>query len=70
MLKEANCNLAFLWFLDVNQENELPDAGLLSKFRWYRLKDFSLDEVITEIVGQCGKRHGEGQRIDRGQRAH
>jgi transposase len=67
VLEEANCNLAFLWFLDVNPEDELPDASLLCKFRRYRLKDFSLDEVITEIVRQCVERglvKGSGVTVD------
>lgn len=67
VLEEANCNLAFLWFLDVNPEDELPNASLLSKFRRYRLKDFSLDEVITEIVRQCvesGLVKGSGVTVD------
>jgi transposase len=67
VLEESNCNLAFLWFLDVNPEDELPDASLLCKFRRYRLKDFSLDEVITEIVRQCVERglvKGSGVTVD------
>ena len=67
VMEEANCNLAYLWFLNVNPEDKLPDASLLSKFRRYRLKEFSLDEVITEIVRQCvesGLIKGSGVTVD------
>ena len=26
VIEEANCNLAFLWFLGLNPEDKLPDA--------------------------------------------
>lgn len=32
---------------------ELPDASLLAKFRTQRLKDTSVDDIITEVVRQC-----------------
>ncbi len=53
VLVEAQCNLAFLWFLGLNPEETLPEASLLTKFRRYRLKEFSLDEILTELVRQC-----------------
>ncbi len=40
-------------FLDLNPEDELPEASLLSKFRTTRLQEYTLDEIITEIVRQC-----------------
>ncbi len=64
---EAGCNLAFFWFLSVNPEDELPAASLLCKFRRYRLKEFSLDEVITERVRPCvegGLVNGSGVTVD------
>lgn len=67
VMEEANCNLAFLWFLGVNPEEKLPDASLLAKFRRYRLKEFSLDDILTEIVRQCvesGLIQGSGITID------
>lgn len=53
VIEEASVNLAFLWFLGLNPEDSLPDASLLAKFRTQRMKDVTLDEVITEIVRQC-----------------
>ena len=53
VIEEANCNLAFLWFLGLNPDDPLPDPSLLAKFRTQRLKDISLDEILTEIVRQC-----------------
>ena len=53
VIEEANCNLAFLWFLGLNPEDKLPDASLLAKFRTQRMQDITLDEVLSEIVRQC-----------------
>ena len=53
VIEEASVNLASLWFLGLNPEDSLPDASLLAKFRTQRMKDVTLDEVITEIVRQC-----------------
>lgn len=67
VIEEASVNLAFLWFLGLNPEEELPDASLLAKFRRYRLQEFSLDEVITEILRQCvesGLVKGSGVSVD------
>lgn len=67
VIEEASVNLAFLWFLGLNPEDKLPDASLLAKFRRYRLQDFSLDEVITEILRQCvenGLVKGSGISVD------
>jgi len=53
VIEEANCNLAYLWFLGLNPDDPLPDPSLLAKFRTQRLKDISLDEILAEIVRQC-----------------
>lgn len=53
VIDEANCNLAYLWFLGLNPDDPLPDPSLLAKFRTQRLKDISLDEILSEIVRQC-----------------
>ena len=53
VVEEANCNLAYLWFLGLNPDDPLPDASLLAKFRTQRLKDIAVDEILTEIVRQC-----------------
>ncbi|EOC99697.1 hypothetical protein L21TH_2277 [Caldisalinibacter kiritimatiensis] len=53
VIEEGNINLAYMWFLGINPEEELPEASLLTKFRTQRLKDISLDEIIKEVVRQC-----------------
>lgn len=53
VIEEATFNLVWLWFLGLNPEDELPDPSLLAKFRTQRLKEHSLDDIITEIVRQC-----------------
>lgn len=53
VIEEANCNLAYLWFLGLNPDDPLPDPSLLAKFRTQRLKDISLDDILTETVRQC-----------------
>lgn len=53
VIEEANLNLAFMYFLGINPEDELPDKSLLSKFRTLRLQESTLDDIITEIVKQC-----------------
>lgn len=53
LIEDASLNLAYLYFLDLNPEDELPEASLLSKFRTTRLQEYTLDEIITEIVRQC-----------------
>jgi transposase len=55
VIEEATYNLVFLWFLGLNPEDKLPDPSLLAKFRTQRLREFSLDDIITEIVRQCMK---------------
>jgi len=67
IIEEATYNIAFLWFLGLNPEEKLPDASLLAKFRTQRLKEFSLDDIITQIVRQCldnGLIKGDGISID------
>lgn len=53
VIEEANLNLAYMYFIGINPEDTLPDKSLLAKFRCHRLKEVSLDEIITEIVRQC-----------------
>jgi transposase len=64
---DASLNLAYMYFLGINPEDELPDSSLLSKFRVHRLQDVSLDEIIVEIVNQCVKKgiiKGTGISVD------
>ena len=53
VIDEATFNLTYLWFLRLNPEDKLPDPSLLAKFRTQRLRELSLDDIITEIVRQC-----------------
>ncbi len=53
LIEEASLNLAHLYFLHLNPEDELPNDSLLSKFRRHRIDETTLDEIITEIVRQC-----------------
>ena len=53
VIEELSVNLAYMWFIGINPDDEIPHASLLSKFRTTRLKEVHLDEVITEIVRQC-----------------
>ncbi len=46
-------NLAYMWFIGINPDEKLPHASLLAKFRTMRLKENTLDEIITEVVRQC-----------------
>ncbi|WP_066502747.1 IS1182 family transposase [Abyssisolibacter fermentans] len=53
VIEEANVNIAYMWFLGINPEEELLEASLLSKFRRQRLKDISIDDIMKEIIIQC-----------------
>ncbi|MDQ0254479.1 transposase [Evansella vedderi] len=53
VMEEASLNLAYMYFLGINPEDTLPHPSLLSKFRRHRLLDFTLDEVLIEVVKQC-----------------
>lgn len=67
VIEDAEYNLAHLWFLGLNPEDRLPDASLLAKFRTQRLKENTLDDVLTEIVRQCVEKgiiKGKGIDID------
>jgi len=53
VLEDLQVNLAYMWFIGINPDDELPDASLLSKFRTLHLDDATLDDILTEIVCQC-----------------
>lgn len=53
LVQDLNVNLAYKWFIGLNPEDPLPEISLLTKFRTQRLKDISMDAIITEIVRQC-----------------
>lgn len=46
VIERGNCDLAFLWFLGLNPEEELPDSSLLAKFRAQRLNETTLDDIL------------------------
>ncbi|SCL85461.1 hypothetical protein PP176A_0871 [Sporanaerobacter sp. PP17-6a] len=56
VIEEASLNLAYMYFLGINPDENLPDSSLLAKFRVHKLKDITLDEIISEIVRQCLQR--------------
>lgn len=67
VIEETSLNLAYMWFVGINPDEDLPDASLLAKFRTQRLKDSSVDDIIKEVVRQCvGKNiiKGTGLSID------
>ena len=53
VIEETKLNLAYMWFIGINPEDDLPDPSLLSKFRTQRLKETTLDDIIKEVVRQC-----------------
>jgi len=53
VIEETAINLAFMWFAGINPCDPLPHPSLLSKFRTMRLKDVTLDDIMTEVVRQC-----------------
>jgi transposase len=65
VIEETGVNLAYMWFIGINPEDELPDPSLLSKFRTQRLKETTLDDMIKEVVRQCvEKRIIKGTGVD------
>ncbi len=68
VIENASLNLAYMYFLDINPEDELPHPSLLTKFRKNKLEgNFTVDEIIAEIVKQCvesGTLQGSGISID------
>ena len=53
VMDETAINLAFMWFIGVNPGDPLPHPSLLSKFKTLRLKEMTLDDILTEVVRQC-----------------
>lgn len=67
VIAQASLNIAWVWFLGLNLEDELPHPSLLAKFRTQRLGEFDLDDIITEIVRQCVENDlikGDGVSVD------
>jgi transposase len=53
VIEQAALNIAWVWFLGLNLEDQLPHPSLLAKFRTQRLGEFALDDIIVEIISQC-----------------
>lgn len=53
VIEDASLNLAYMYFLDINPDEELPHPSLLAKFRVHKLKDVTLDDLLSEVVKQC-----------------
>lgn len=67
VIEQASLNLAYMWFIGINPEEDLPDASLLAKFRTQRLLDTGVDDIIQEVVRQCvvkGIIKGTGLSVD------
>lgn len=67
VIEETSLNLAYMWFIGINPDEDLPDPSLLAKFRTQRLKDTSVDDIIKEVVHQCVENNlikGSGLSID------
>ena len=56
IMKEIAVNLAFMWYIGINPGDPIPDQSLIPKFVKLRLKDMTLDDVLTEVVRQCFER--------------
>lgn len=70
VIEDASLNLAYMYFLGINPDDDLPHPSLLAKFRKHKLDEeanLTVDDIITEIVKQCidmGIIEGEGLSID------
>jgi len=68
VMGEIAVNLAFMWYIGINPGDPIPDQSLIAKFIKLRLKDMTLDDILTEVVRQCYKRGiietGDGSIID------
>jgi len=56
VMEEIAVNLAFMWYIGINPGDPIPDQSLIPKFVKLRLKDMTLDDVLTEVVRQCFER--------------
>jgi transposase len=67
VMEEARLNLAYMWFLGLNPEDNLPNPSLLTKFRTQRLEHVMVDDIIKEVIRQCvgkGLIRGTGISVD------
>jgi transposase len=75
VIEEASINLAYMYFLGINPEDELPHPSLLTKFRQNKLgmkknnEDayITMDEIMAEFSHQCVEKgiiNGTGVSVD------
>jgi transposase len=55
VIEDASLNLAYMYFLGINPEDQLPHPSLLAKFRVHKLQEneITVDEILIEIINQC-----------------
>jgi len=53
VIEETQVNLAYMWFIGINPDEQLPHPSLMAKFRTIRLKDMDINDILTEVVKQC-----------------
>ena len=53
LIQNANVNMAYKYFLDLDPEDGLVDSSLLTKFRKLRITDDILEEMLCETIRQA-----------------
>lgn len=53
VIEETSLNLAYMWFIGINPEDDLPDPSLLAKFRTHRLKETTLDVLFKRLLNSA-----------------
>jgi len=53
LFESASMHMAYKYFLEMNPEESLPDASLLTKFRKTRITEDILEEMLRETVQQA-----------------
>jgi transposase len=56
LIENANMHMAYKYFLDLNPEDSVVDASLLTKFRKTRITEDILEEMLGETVQQAIKK--------------
>jgi IS5 family transposase len=53
LIQNAEVNMAYKYFLDLDPEDKLVDASLLTKFRKTRITEDILEEMLRETIRQA-----------------
>ena len=53
LIQNAEVNMAYKYFLNLNPEDELVDSSLLTKFRKTRITEDILEEMLKETISQA-----------------